>query len=74
MFGAGFGVYSCEAKWNEGNGERRMIDGLRKLAPRGLRNFGGGLLLGAAAVAVAFLYSDKVMEMLVRARNRSVGG
>lgn len=51
-----------------------MIDGLRRLAPRGLRNFGGGLLLGAAAVAVAFLYSDKVMEMLVRARNRSVGG
>src|SRR5690606_25888138 len=48
--------------------ELRMLDGLRRLAPRGLRNFGGGLLLGAAVVTLAFVYSDKVMEALVRAR------
>lgn len=51
-----------------------MLDGLRRLAPRGLRNFAGGLLLGAAAVTLAFLYSDRVMEELVKARNRAVGG
>lgn len=46
---------------------------IAKAGPSGAEEFRRGLLLGAAAVAVAFLYSDREMEATVRARNRSVG-
>lgn len=52
----------------------KFLSELRRFAPRGWGNFGGGLIIGAGIVVLAYVYSNWVAEKMAELRNSAITG